>query len=792
MKNKITKVLLFTLLASLLVFAVCACGDECTHENLIELEEVAPTCTADGLTIGSKCADCGETIVAQEVAPATGHTEEVVPAVDATCTETGLTEGKKCSVCDEVLEAQEEIDALGHTEEDIPAVETTCTEAGSTAGVKCSVCDEVITEPTVVAAKGHTETVLPGKAATCTVAGLTDGKKCTVCNTVTVKQENIQALGHTPAAAVEENKIDATCTVDGSYDSVVYCSVCDAEISREEKTITAPGHTPAAAVEENKVDATCTVDGSYDSVVYCSVCDAEISRETKTIEAPGHTPAAAVEENRNEPDCVNKGSYESVVYCSVCDAEISREEKEIPANGHTPAEAVEENRDEPDCDTEGSYDLVVYCSVCNAEISRETKTIEALGHTEETIPEVAKTCTTAGATAGVKCSVCNAVLEEPEEIPASHEPVVLGAVAPECEKTGLTEGSKCSVCEEILVAQEVVAATGHTEKTLDAVAPKCEETGLTEGKQCSVCEKILVAQEEVAVLGHNYKLDESVLGNDGKPTCLTEGRWLYTCENGCGVPAYNLNDEETNVDARHGGYTEGDWETAPTCITPATYHCTGCGKDFSASVYPEIQGQATGTHVYDKLVEEKTASCTQFGYKLWACSNDDGCTATDVTDWAEKTAHTFEIGEDYSVVCNCGATYRNIAARVEEHRLCGDDCEGCATHSMKVVFVGASEDDEIELPGGETSTSPETDKQIVLIGLAGSDDTTYTITYKDAEGNAITSYTVEVAGEAHEFNLTTSTNGNVYIDISDVADQVKTIEIVSSADAVVSFYSVIE
>ncbi len=110
---------------------------------------------------------------------------------------------------------------------------------------------------------------------------------------------------------------------------------------------------------------------------------------------------------------------------------------------------------------------------------------------------------------------------------------------------------------------------------------------------------------------------------------------------------------------------------------------------------------------------------------------------------------------------------------------------------MKVVFVGATEDDEIELPGGEASTSPETDKTIALIGLFGSDDTTYTITYKDAEGNAITSYEVEVSGEAHEFDLTTSASGNVYIDISSVADQVATIEIVSSADAVVSFYSVL-
>ena len=47
-------------------------------------------------------------------------------------------------------------------------------------------------------------------------------------------------------------------------------------------------HTPASAVEENLVNATCTADGSYDEVVYCSECSEELSRETKTIPALGH------------------------------------------------------------------------------------------------------------------------------------------------------------------------------------------------------------------------------------------------------------------------------------------------------------------------------------------------------------------------------------------------------------------------------------------------------------------------------------------------------------------------
>ena len=47
-------------------------------------------------------------------------------------------------------------------------------------------------------------------------------------------------------------------------------------------TVTA-AHDPAAPVEENRVEPTTATEGSYEEVVYCDACGAEISRETKTI-----------------------------------------------------------------------------------------------------------------------------------------------------------------------------------------------------------------------------------------------------------------------------------------------------------------------------------------------------------------------------------------------------------------------------------------------------------------------------------------------------------------------------
>ena len=87
-----------------------------------------------------------------ETGAALGHTEEIIPAVEATCTENGLTEGKKCSVCEEVLTAQEEVAALGHTEVIDAAVEPTYTTTGLTEGKHCSVCEEVLVAQTEVPA----------------------------------------------------------------------------------------------------------------------------------------------------------------------------------------------------------------------------------------------------------------------------------------------------------------------------------------------------------------------------------------------------------------------------------------------------------------------------------------------------------------------------------------------------------------------------------------------------------------------------------------------------------------
>lgn len=68
---------------------------------------IPPTCVEDGYTLYT-CTVCGDSYTA-DIVSASGHTPEILPAVDADNTKTGLTEGSRCAVCGEILEAQKEI-----------------------------------------------------------------------------------------------------------------------------------------------------------------------------------------------------------------------------------------------------------------------------------------------------------------------------------------------------------------------------------------------------------------------------------------------------------------------------------------------------------------------------------------------------------------------------------------------------------------------------------------------------------------------------------------------------------
>ena len=66
-------------------------------------------------------------------------------------------------------------------------------------------------------------------------------------------------------------------------------------------------HTPGKAVKENEKVETCEANGSYDNVIYCAVCSAELSRNTVTVPATGHDLKAV---KKKEAGCTEAG-YEA-------------------------------------------------------------------------------------------------------------------------------------------------------------------------------------------------------------------------------------------------------------------------------------------------------------------------------------------------------------------------------------------------------------------------------------------------------------------------------------------------
>ena len=280
----------------------CECGakEEETiystgHTEVIDAA-VDATCTTDGLTKGSHCSKCGEIFLDQKPIPAR-HTEVIDAAVAPTCTTSGLSEGSHCSVCGEVLVEPRPVPP-SHTVIVDAAVAPTCTTNGKTEGKHCSACSEILVAQTTVDALGHIEVVDAAVAPTCTKTGLTEGSHCSTCNEIFVSQSTVAAKGHVESEATIENNVAPTCVVGGSYDSVVYCEICDMELSRDKITVNPLGHTE---VTDEAVAPTCTKTG-LTAGSHCSVCNKVLVKQT----------------------AVNKISHEYVDYvCSECGAKLT-------------------------------------------------------------------------------------------------------------------------------------------------------------------------------------------------------------------------------------------------------------------------------------------------------------------------------------------------------------------------------------------------------------------------------------------------------------------------------------
>ena len=503
--------------------------------------------------------------------------------------------------------------------------------------------------------------------------------------TYTIAAPSTPEHTHTEATR-EENRVESTCAVKGSYDEVVYCSVCDEELSRDTKDLPLADHTPAEAVEENRKESTCTVAGSYDEVVKCSVCTAELSRETKTVAALNHD---MVTDEAVDPTCEDTGLTEGS-HCSRCDHKVAQEV--VDALGHDYDKVVTA----PTCVAEGYTTYT--CSVCGDTYTSDK--VSAAGHKEETITGTAATCTEKGLTEGKKCSVCDTVLEAQEEIPlADHTEETVAGKAATCTEKGLTEGKKCSVCDTVLEEQEEISAKGHTEVIDAAVAATCTTTGKTEGKHCSVCNAVLVEQTEVSAKGHTEVIDAAVAA-----TCTTAGKTEGKHCSACNTVLV----EQTEVSAK--GHTEiVDAAVAATCTTTGKTegkHCSVCNEVLVAQTETPALGHDMGAYM-----QTSAPSCTEAGEERSDCSRCDHYETKTVDALGHKWnngAATYSWSSDYKTctatrICVNNNSHKETATATVTSKTVNATCaadgsttytatftEGWASKQTKTVVIEAT------------------------------------------------------------------------------------------------------
>lgn len=338
--------------------------------------------------------------------------------------------------------------------------------------------------------------------------------------------------GHTPGTSVQENKNLTDCALGGTYDEVVYCTVCGVEISRTQKNIA-----PAECVDANR-------DGKCDN---CSkpVTTGCIVHKTAT-RTMVVTPAT----------CNTPGAGFTMVYCTVCGQTLSTFPLTIPAtNAH-----IDEN-DDHKCDTCETVmsecedaDKDGKCDVCGK--SLVTEHVHELEHVEAK----AATCTENGNIEYWYCEGCDSYFTDAEGknkvdaadvvVPAAHKVEHVAAKEATETEDGNIEYWHCPECGGIWLDADcttaakledvVIPATGHVHELVHTEAKEatCFEEGNLEYWYCAGCDCYFTDAEgkyNIAYLSLILPVAHKVEHVAAKaPTCFEEGNIEYWYCTECG------------------------------------------------------------------------------------------------------------------------------------------------------------------------------------------------------------------------------------------------------------------
>lgn len=262
-------------------------------------------------------------------------------------------------------------------------------------------------------------------------------------------------------------------------------------------------------------------------------------------------------------------------------------------------------------------------------------------HTEHVVtvfPAVPATCTKDGLTEGKRCTVCGAMLVQPEREPArghlwgsieytvsddgsvmtasrvclrdaahiesetaaASATVVLTAT---CARKGKTS-YKATFTNETFgkhsLTREDIPQLPHTEVIdIAQIDPTCTETGMTKASHCSVCNAVLSEQTSIPPDGHTEIIDESI-----PPSCTTDGLTEGLHCQRCGTiliaqqPVGKLGHD-------WGEFSVPEWNETQYRVEK-THACQRAGCDCRETVEADFTQYGCGADLTAKLYEEGT------------------------------------------------------------------------------------------------------------------------------------------------------------------------------------------